>query len=184
MELGKIHCEKGEIYMFYELAKERFSCRNFCDKKVEEKKLEKILEVGNMAPTAKNLQPHRIYVLESKDALEKLDSVTHIRRGAPIVLLFSYDCDEDWKNPYEEGIHSGIQDVSIVATHIMMEAKELGLDSCWCNAFPNSKIEEAFNLPKNEKVVLLLPIGYKSDDAIVSQNHFNKKDLKDIVRRL
>ena len=42
---------------FLELAKKRFSVRKFTDQPVEKEKLDKVLEAGNIAPTAKNLQP-------------------------------------------------------------------------------------------------------------------------------
>lgn len=170
--------------MFEELVKNRYSCRSFKDIKVEEDKLQKILEVGNLAPTAKNSQPHRIYILESEEALNKLDSLTHCRYGAKTVLLFTYNEDEEWKNPFQENIHSGVEDVSIVATHIMLEAKELGLDTCWINYFNNTKLEDLFNLPKNEKSVLLMPIGYANERAVVAPSHTNKKDLKDLIKRI
>lgn len=104
---------------FMELAKKRFSVRKFSDRAIEQEKLEQILTVGNIAPTAKNLQPQRIYVLQSEEALSKLDAQTHCRYGAKTVLLFTYDTDEEWKNPLEDSVHSGVEDVSIVATHMM-----------------------------------------------------------------
>ena len=57
---------------FLELAKERYSCRSFLDKKVEMEKLEKVLEAGRLAPTGRNNQPQRILVLQDKQELEKL----------------------------------------------------------------------------------------------------------------
>lgn len=51
---------------FIELSKKRFTVRKFSDVTVEKEKLDKMLEAGNTAPTAKNLQPQRIYVLQSK----------------------------------------------------------------------------------------------------------------------
>ena len=48
---------------FTELAKYRYSCRKFSDREVEQEKIEHILEAGNLAPTACNLQPQRILVL-------------------------------------------------------------------------------------------------------------------------
>lgn len=79
---------------FMELAKKRYAARSFSDRQVEKEKLdvilEMILETGNIAPTAKNLQPQRIYILQSKDALTKLDTLTHCRYGARTVLLFTY----------------------------------------------------------------------------------------------
>ena len=99
---------------FMELAAQRYSVRKFSDAPVEPEKLSAVLEAGNVAPTAKNLQPQRIYVLSSAEALEKVDGLTRCRFGAPAVLLIAYDADEDWKNPLEEGIHAGQQDASIV----------------------------------------------------------------------
>ena len=54
---------------FLELAKSRYSVRKFDPRPVEEEKLQKILESGRVAPTAKNMQPQKIYVLESPEAI-------------------------------------------------------------------------------------------------------------------
>ena len=48
---------------FLELAKQRFSCRMYSDKKVEKEKIDRILEAARLAPTARNYQPQRILVL-------------------------------------------------------------------------------------------------------------------------
>ena len=98
--------------------------------------------------------------------------------------MFTYNIDEDWKNPIEEGVHSGVEDVSIVATHVMLEAAELGLDSCWCNYFSNSKLEKAFDLPENEKSVLIMPIGYATAEAKPTPLHETYKDINMTVKYL
>ena len=167
---------------FMDLLKKRYSVRKFSDRQVEKEKLDAILEAGNLAPTAKNIQPHRIYVLQSEETLAKLDTLTHCRYGTKTVLLFTYNRDEDWKNPLEEGVHSGIEDVSIVATHIMLAAAEHGLDTCWCNYFANSKLEELFELPENEKSVLIMPVGYADESAKPAPGHEQKKALTDVVK--
>ena len=170
---------------FMELAKARYSVRKFADKPLEQEKLDKILEAGNVAPTAANLQPQRIYVLQSEDALAKVNAVCKCIYGAKTVLLFAYDETQDWKNPQQEGVHSGQQDVSIVATHIMLEAWELGVASCWVNAFSNDELEKAFHLPENEKVVLLMPLGYAAEDAKPMEKwHFAYKPVEETVTYL
>ena len=165
-----------------ELAKRRYSVRKFTDKQVEQEKLDAILAAGNIAPTAKNLQPQRIYVLQSTESLAKLYTLTHCRYGANTFLLFTYNLDEDWKNPLEEGVHSGVEDVSIVATHIMLAAAEQGLDTCWCNYFSNTKLETLFELPANEKSVLIMPIGYADEAARPAPTHETKKNLSETVK--
>lgn len=167
---------------FIELAKKRYSARKFSNKPVEKEKLDKILEAGNIAPTAKNQQPQRIYVLKTEESINKLAELTHCGYGAKTVLLFTYNTDEDWKNPLEEGIRSGIEDVSIVATHIMLEACELGLDTCWCNYFANKKLEKTFKIPENETSVLIMPIGYATEDSKPTPLHTTYKDLNNTVK--
>ena len=167
---------------FMELAQARFSVRKYADRPVEPEKLTAVLEAANIAPTAKNLQPQRIYVLQSDEALKKIDALTRCRFGAPVVLLFAYDTDEEWQNPLESGIHSGVEDVSIAATHAMLEAADLGLGTCWVNYFANSAAEKAFGLPANEKAVLLLPLGYPAPDAEPSINHGKCKPLEATVK--
>lgn len=169
---------------FMELAKERYSVRNYSDRPVEQEKLEQVLEAGRLAPTAKNQQPQRIYVLQSAEALAKLGKLTHCAYGAKTVLLFTYNQDEDWKNPLEEGVHSGIEDVSIVATHIMLQAIELGLSTTWCNYFANSQLEKEFHLPENERSVLIMPIGYKAETAKPAPSHTESKEMTELVKYL
>ena len=169
---------------FTELAQARYSVRKFSDKAVEPEVLKRILEAGLLAPTAKNNQPQRIYVLQSKEALDKLDSLTHCRYGAGTVLLFTYNTDEDWKNPLEEGVHSGVEDVSITATYIMLRAIELGVYTTWCNYFANSKLEQAVDLPENEKAVLTMPIGYPAEGVAPAPAHTESKKLEEIVRHI
>ena len=168
-----------------ELAKARYSVRKFSEKPLEKEKLDRILEAGNAAPTAANYQPQRIYVLQSEDALAKVNTVCKCIYGAKTVLLFAYDANTDWKNPKQEGIHSGQQDVSIVATHIMMEAWELGIASCWVNAFSNAELKKAFDLPEYEQVMLLMPLGYAAENAKPMEKwHFCKKAISETVRYL
>lgn len=167
---------------FMDLARSRYAVRKYSSKPVEKEKIQAILEAGRIAPTAANLQPQRIYVVQSEEGLAKIDQLTACRYGAPVVLLFAYDSDVDWKNALEEGVHSGVEDVSIVATHCMLEATELGLGTVWVNVFPNSKMEQAFNLPENEKSVLIMPVGYKAQDAQPSKMHSDRLPLSATVR--
>ena len=51
---------------FLDLAKARYSVRSFKDTPITKEELDKILEAGRVAPSAKNIQSHRIYVLQSK----------------------------------------------------------------------------------------------------------------------
>lgn len=169
---------------FLDLAKSRYSVRKYSDRPIEKAVLDQILEAGNVAPTAKNIQPQRIYVLQSEEAIAKLAELSPCTFGAKTILVFTYNLDEEWHNPLEEGVRSGIEDVSIVATHVMMAAWDLGIGSCWCNFYPNTQLEKALGLPENERSVLFMPIGYPAEDSQPSPMHAVCKSIDETVRYL
>ena len=57
---------------FLNIAKQRYSVRSYKKKTVEEEKLHKILEAAHAAPTAANLQPVRLIVVQSEEGLAKI----------------------------------------------------------------------------------------------------------------
>ena len=85
---------------FSELAALRYSVRRFDSRPVEQDVLDQILETGRLAPTAKNLQPQRIYVVRSKALLAKLRAITTMTFDAPQVLILCADPSEAWVNPF------------------------------------------------------------------------------------
>lgn len=170
---------------FLELTKRRYSCKKYdLQKTVSREKLERILEAGRAAPTAKNLQEHHVYVLESKDSLEKVDSVTPCRYGAPTVLLVTYNKENVFTYPGGK-VSSGAEDATIVATHLMLAAAAEEVESCWLNNFNPDKVHEAFSLPENEEVVMLLDLGYPIEGGGGPlANHSSRKPLSETVTYL
>ena len=165
--------------MEYErLIKERFSTRKFKDDMVSEDLITKILEAGNVAPTAKNYQPQKIYVVKSSDGIEKIDKATKCRYNAPVVLIVASDKNIAWSN----GDYSTFEmDATIVATHMMLEATNLGVDNIWIELFDKNMLKEEFDIPENIEPICLIPLGYKTDDCIPSPMHNARKDLSEIV---
>lgn len=168
---------------FLSLAAKRFSCKKYSTRQVEKDVLEKILEAGRLAPTAKNLQIQHIYVLSSPEALAKVDEVTPCRYGAPVVLAVAYDKDKEYI--YPDGIRkSGPEDAAIVATHMMLAAADNDVDSCWVNCFYPDKLHAALNLPENEEILMLLDLGYAAPGAGPLPNHTSRKPLAETVTYL
>ena len=166
---------------FIELVKNRYSCKNFSDKKVKKEKLDIILEAGRFAPTAKNNQIQRIYVARSKDALIKIDELTPCRYKAPLVLLVAFDESEAFVYPGGK-YNTGVEDATIVASHMVLAAASLGVDSCWVNLFDPDKAREKFSLPKNEKIVAMIDLGYANYGVKPLENHFKRKNIDETVK--
>lgn len=165
---------------FLELAKERFACRNYSDKKVEKEKLEKILEAGRISPTAANMQPQRLLVIQEDGGLEKLKKGADVYQ-APLVIVVCGDKEKVWKRPFDGKDMVDI-DTSIVTAHMMLEAKELGLDTVWVCYFKPDIIRKEFNIPANLEPVNILAIGYGNGEKADTER-FDKarKSLSEIV---
>ena len=166
---------------FLELAKARYSVRSFQDRPIEEEHLNMILEAGRVAPTACNFQPQRIYVARSAEAREKLASVCRCTFGAPVILVVCYDRERDWKNKLLPGYESGETDAAIVCTHMMLEAFELGIGSCWVGYFNPKTVAETLGLPENITVSALLPMGYPAEDAQPLPLHEQVREFADTI---
>ncbi len=169
---------------FMELAKARYSVRGFADKAVEQEKLDKIIEAGIVAPTAKNQQPFRIYVMKSAEAMEKMNKLTRCIYGAPIALLVCYNEEEAWHSPFNEEYDAGEMDATIVLTHMMLEAWELGIGSCWVGLFDHDEAAKEFGLPAEIKPVAVMPLGYAAEGAGPSPRHTEYRDKAELVAEL
>jgi len=165
---------------FLDMAKERFSVRKFSEQAIEPEKLAQILEAGRIAPTAHNEQPQRIKVITAADELAKVDECTRCRFGAPTVLFVCYDKDVCWKRPFDSA-PSGEIDASIVTTHMMLTAQDLGLGTCWVMFFDPEKAIEQFALPENIIPVAMMPVGYLADDAAPSKLHGSRLEIESIL---
>lgn len=166
---------------FIELVKNRYSCKNFCEKEVEKEKLDLILEAGRLAPTAKNMQIQRIYVAKSDESLKKIDELTPCRYKAPVVLIVAFDESEAFVYPGEK-YNSGIEDATIVASHMILAAASQGVDSCWVNFFDPDKAHEKFSLPKNEKIIAMIDLGYANYEVEPLENHYKRKNIDETVK--
>ncbi len=168
---------------FKEVVRNRYSCKKYSDRPVEREKLAAILEAGRLAPTAKNLQEQHIYVLQSPEALAKVDAATPCRYGAGTVLAVTFDRENVFTYPGGKR-DSGVEDAAIVATHMILAAADEGVDSCWLNFFDPDKLAEALGLPENEEILMLMDLGYAAEGAGPLPNHGNRKALTHTVSYL
>ena len=176
---------KGALHMeFNDVVANRYSCKKYDPaRQVEQGQLDAILEAGRLAPTAKNLQEQRVYVIQSAEGLAKVDELTPCRYGAPTVLMVAFDKESVFTYP-GGARDSGVEDASIVATHLMLAAAAAGVDSCWLNFFDPARAVELFGLPANEEVLMLLDLGFAAPGAGPLPNHASRKPLADTVAYL
>lgn len=165
---------------FLEIAKKRYSVRNYSDRKVEAEKLDKILQAAHVAPTAANLQPVHLIAVQEKDGLEKIGNGANIY-GAPLAVIVCANHDKAWVRPFDNKQTTDI-DASILTDHMMIEATELGLGSVWVCYFKPDIIRKEFNLPDNLEPVNILAIGYSNEEAADPERHSQTRiPVKELV---
>lgn len=168
-----------------ELAERRYSVRHYRNQPVEEEKIRKILEAGNLAPSAFNYQPQRVYVLQSEEAKAKVRSVTRMMYDAPMAFLVCYDTALSWKNTREtfgEDYDGGEMDNCVTGAYMMLAATELGLGTCWVRGFDTAALHKALGLPNHIKISFLLDCGYESENS--RRHNSVKKDISETTEYL
>ena len=167
---------------FLELAENRYSVRSYSDIPIEKEKMDRILRAGQVAPTAVNKQPQRIFVLQSREALEKAKNVTRFTFGAPIILLVC--SDKNVCHTMKDGQYLGPVDCSIALTQMMLEAFDEGIGSCWVRGFDRNDVIREFELPENLIPEAMMPMGYPSDDSVPGRFHAENIPIDKMVTYL
>lgn len=166
---------------FSKLAAARYSVRAYKPDPVENEKLEKILQAARIAPTAANRQPIRFVVMPTAGKQRQLK---RIYKGewmaeAPVVICACAVADEAWVRSCDSKNYVDI-DVAIAMDHLILQATDLGLGTCWIGAFDPIAAKEVLGLPEGIEPVAFTPLGYPADSPRAKM----RKDLADIVIRM
>lgn len=155
------------------IAKSRYSVRNYNGKKVEADKLNQILEAAHVAPTAANMQPVHLIVVQEDQGLAKINKAANIY-NAPLAIIVCSDHSKAWTRPFDKKQTVDI-DASILTDHMMLAASELGLGTVWVCYFKPDIIRAEFNLPENLEPVNILVIGYSDEQPASPERHTTQR---------
>lgn len=165
---------------FAKLVTERYSVRQYTARKVEEDKLKTILEAGRVAPSAHNSRPIKLIVVQSEEGLEKIKKTANAY-GAPLVIIACGDTKAAAVRP-ADGRSLVDVDTSIVTDHMMLQAYDLGLGTCWIGAFDPKVIRKEFNIPDYLEPINLLAVGYAEGEPISPEKHDQRrKSIDELV---
>ena len=159
---------------FLKLAESRFSVRDFKTQKIEPEKLDLILEAGRIAPTAANIQPVRVLVIQSDENLAKIGKAANIY-NSPLALIVCADRSSAWVRPFDKMQTTDI-DATVVTDHMLLEAADLGLGSVWVCYFKPDVRKKEFDLPENLEPINILAVGYPADGISVPKKQ--RKDME------
>lgn len=154
---------------FLDLAKIRCSTRDYQSKKVEPQKLHELLAAAQVAPTAANLQPVRLIVVQEQAGLDKIGKAANIFH-APLAIIVCADRSKAWTRPFD-GMNTAQIDASILTDHMMLAATDQGLASLWICYFKPDVLKQEFNLPESLEPVNILAVGYSSGPPTSPDRH-------------
>lgn len=152
---------------FFEVVKKRHSIRAFQKKKIEEEKIQKLLEVANSAPSAGDLQAYQILLVKDQKKKERLAKASWDQdfiAQAPVDLVFCIDPLRSAQRYGKRGetLYS-IQDATISCAYAHLAAVDLGLGSVIVGAFDEAEVSRIIDIPLTLRPIIILPIGYPDE---------------------
>lgn len=173
---------------FQELIKHRQSVRKYQEKKVEQNKIEMIVEAFRLAPSASNSQPWKLIIVDEPELKDKVAQSTFSKTisfnkfavQAPVLAVLVIE-----KSKLITQIGGSIKnieypqiDIGIAAAHFCLQAAELGLGTCMIGWFDEKKIKQLLHIPEKRKIGLVITLGYPSEGY--QQRQKIRKPLEEI----
>jgi len=160
----------GEPTPLQSLLRGRRSIRRYLETPVEPEKLRACLEAARIAPSAHNAQPWRFIVVDDPALKARLtgESFTGIYTGskfaakAPVILVLvaKREFVAHHLGARIQRVPYYLVDMGIAGEHIVLQAEELGLATCWMGWFNYRKARKVLGIPRKYKVMARMPVGY------------------------
>jgi nitroreductase len=156
-----------------ETIKTRRSVRRYKRDQIPKNLIEKLLEAGRWAPSASNSQPWNFILLKDEKLKREVANATTYGKflaDAPLGIAIVVDPNTS-THPVEDG--------SVAAENILLEAQSLGLGSCWIGAYNSSYEEKAkkiLKIPAEKRLLSIISVGYPAESP-----KKERKELNEIV---
>ncbi len=162
------------------LLKHRKSVRDFLDRPVEREKIMMCLQAARIAPSASNSQPWKFIVVDDRQLKDKLCkaafsgiySFNSFCKTAPVIVVIVSEKSKFLARV--GGMFRGTQyyliDIGIAGEHLVLQAEDLGLGTCWMGWFDEGAVKSILDVPEEKKIDVLIALGYY-DRQTVSPEH-------------
>jgi nitroreductase len=149
---------------YSKLIASRYSVRAYRPDPVEDEKIQRVLEAACLAPTAANRQPFQLIVIHTRGCESELQQIYHKPWfvQAPLILCAVGIPRDSWVRSSDQRRYLDV-DVAIVMDHVILEATNQGLGTCWIAAFNARAAREFLRLPEEVDPLIFSPLGYPAD---------------------
>lgn len=154
---------------FIELVKHRTSCRSYTPGPVPKEHLERMLDAARLAPSACNKQPWRFAVVQDEVLRMRLINESFLtgipmrwaeNAGAIIALGMAKSAITHKVAPKISGVDYPLLDLGIAGEHLVLQAEELGLGTCWIGWIKPKVVRKIVGWPRNVEPVSLITVGW------------------------
>lgn len=171
-----------------ECIKTRRSIRSYKNEPVSRELLTSIVEAASLAPSWKNTQVTRYYIVDDPAMKEKIAdeccSSNHnggIIKQAPVLVVTAmvkarsgYERDGSYSTLKEKGWQ--MYDAGVAGQTFCLAAHEAGLGTLIMGIYDEIKITEILNIPDNLEVCALIAVGY-ADEAPAAPKRKTTEEL-------
>jgi|SRR5690554_6193999 len=166
---------------FFDIAKRRYSCRDYSSKVVPKDMIIRVLESARIAPSATNAQPIQFVVITKPELREQIASCYGAAwlQSAPVIIVACGNYRQSWQRA--DGKNHCDVDLGIAVDHLTLSATSNGLATCWICKFDVMKCAEILHLPKGVAPMALIPLGYAADKSNYSERHLARKPFDELV---
>lgn len=175
---------------FLDIARLRHSLRKYApDRTIPREALERCLEAARLAPSACNSQPWSFVIVETPAAVRALTEqacsglykMNHFVANASALVVVT---TEKMKlaarlGAQFRGVQYSLIDIGIACEHLILQAAEDGIGSCWLGWFNERAVKKALGLPRSTSVDLMISLGYPDGEPT---HTLNRKPLDEIRR--
>ncbi len=159
---------------FMDLIKQRVSVRKYSSKPVSRELIDQCLEAARLAPSACNSQPWSFIVVDDektkneivKKSMSGIYSSNKFVMTAPvlIVVITEQSTYLARMGGMLRHVKYNLIDIGIACQHLVLQAEEMGLGTCWLGWFDEKAVKKVLGLSKSTKVDVMISLGYPVED--------------------
>ncbi|MBU1007104.1 MAG: nitroreductase family protein [Candidatus Omnitrophica bacterium] len=174
---------------FLDLVRKRKSTRNYSSRPVAREIIDRCIEAARLAPSACNSQPWSFIVIDDEELRNKVCEAafsapyslnTFARKASVLIAVVTERSKYVTKLAgYFRGIQFSLVDIAIACEHLILQAEEDGVGTCWLGWFNEKKVKKILNVPRRKKIDIIISMGYPESDALAEKK---RKDINKIRR--
>jgi iodotyrosine deiodinase len=193
---------------FYKWADQRRSVRHFSDREVPLEVMENLIMTASTAPSGAHKQPWTFCLISNKELKSKIRQLAEeeefksyngrmsedwlkdleplgtdwqkefidVAPWIVVIMKRSYELDSEGKKLNNYYVS---ESVGLAAGFFLLAVHNVGLVALTHTPSPMNFISKALERPENEKPMLLIPVGFPADNAVVPD--LTRKEAKEVI---